>query len=611
MPAFGAALVAALLLGAPFSLHAREPDAVFGSVALTTQLPGALQDPVYWVGTDRAVNGEMAYGLRARASLLSKGIGLRVDGCTLPGNGVFGRLVAEAHASFAAGGLGLGVLPDRAGGLVVRLPLWLQAGTPDLHLRLRYREGGAVVDARDLFAVTIGTQQAVASARVSADLGWSSTLVGSGPELTLAAGYSRFSGLLQVRQFGETVQGDRVWQVGLGLLYAFHVQLPGTYEPDETLEPVAEAEEPVIEVSPAAATLDQVLQPGTMFELAAKTNVRGAASQTSICMADEATQSGDDAWYHLNCSPELPSGSPPGWRSGCYVVRPEGIWRMPACPGEPRPAGVRAELLVPRDLAAVSNRFIDLGAISALPRTLRIGDQTVEATCTLRADDRVTETCYAPDFGLVWSAWYHPKRTGGDGTARGVRLVRVTRDLPVDAEAPHLRSLRDHSAACLFGATCAMFGQCSVIQGKCLARNRDDCAQASVCARWGQCTPTAGACTAASNGDCQKSADCRENGACTAEGGRCLAQGQDCQATAGCRLLGRCTPVAGRCRIASDGDCRNSLQCQREGLCHLSGGVCWANDDGDCAGSEACLTFGLCKAAGGRCTGDGAGGEEP
>ncbi len=586
----------ALVCAAPTAL-ALEPDRLVGSVALAGLFPGALQRPVYWSGTSKPVGQDYAIGLRARASLSRLGVGLRADLNSVPDGRAYGRLLAEAHSAYVMGGVGLGVLPGIGSNWAVRLPMWLQVGTPALHVRARVRDGGPTVDPRDAFAIAVGTQQAVLSSRMSAELGWGTTVVGSGPELTLAAGYSHWVGLLQVRQLGETDQGTRVWQVGVALQMSMTAEIPGTAVPE--MDEVA-----AVEVGPVAETMDQVLQPGTLLKLVTKRNARGAESQTALCLADEATQAGDETWYHLTCSPELPSNSPPAWRTGCYVVRQEGIWRMPACPGEARPSGVRAELIVPANLSEVSNKFIDLGALASQPRTFRIDGATVEAACVVRATERVTETCYAANLGLVWSAWYWPARNGGNGEARAVKLVGVARDMPIDDSAPHLRGLQDNSAKCLFGASCAMFGQCSVVHEECQARSRADCTQSAVCARWGRCTPKRGACVAATSDDCVKSLDCQENGACSVDGDRCVARGPDCVATPACRLLGRCTAVAGRCRLVSDADCRTSQQCQRDGQCHLRGGICWANDDADCAASEGCTAFGQCRAQDGRCTSD-------
>ncbi len=575
----------------------RDEDVLFATAELATLGMAAQHSPLYWHDDHSPVPTDSAWGLRARARFASMDAGLRLDLASQPTDHHYARLMTEVYSRYAAGGLGLGLLPVGRNDTAVRLPLWLQVGTADVHVRARLRDGGPLVDSRDLAGLTVGTRQTLASWRLAGDLGWSSTTVGSGPEVALSAGYSHVSALLQVRQLGETDHGARVWQVGLAVQVDFSVAIAG-----ETAPYVAEVLTAAETATPEQ--MAQVLQPGTLFELGTKATGPGAtAPLTSVCMADEVTQAGDETWYHLNCEPELPSSSPPTWRSGCYVVRPEGIWRMPACPGESRPSGARAELLVPAKTSAASSRFIDLGASAALPRKFRIGDATVSATCTLHATDRVSEACYVPNYGLVWSAWYWPKRGGGGGAASAVKLLRVSRDMPVDSEAPHLRGLRNDSARCLFGASCAMFGQCSVRSGTCVALSRADCGQSAVCARWGRCTASQGACVTGGTADCATSSSCKENGACTADNGRCVARGDNCTATAGCRLLGRCTPVAGRCRLASDGDCQRSQPCQNEGLCHLRGETCWANDDQDCAGSEACSSFGECRAEGGRCVG--------
>lgn len=153
-------------------------------------------------------------------------------------------------------------------------------------------------------------------------------------------------------------------------------------------------------------------------------------------------------------------------------------------------------------------------------------------------------------------------------------------------------------------SVCALWGHCSVSDGRCTAQTADHCLQAVVCAQDGRCTPAAdGECAAKSDADCARSPRCKAYGlGCTYRSGRCVTPDEAaCRRTAGCTQQGKCRWSGGECVAASDRDCRASRGCHVFGACGLRGGACVATTSRHCRDSANCAHIGYCRMLDGRC----------
>ena len=69
---------------------------------------------------------------------------------------------------------------------------------------------------------------------------------------------------------------------------------------------------------------------------------------------------------------------------------------------------------------------------------------------------------------------------------------------------------------------CVRFGQCELINDRCLATSRLKCRQSDNCIKYGRCTPKNGRCSAVSAVDCKRGLNCKRFGYCRPSQGSCI-----------------------------------------------------------------------------------------
>ena len=69
---------------------------------------------------------------------------------------------------------------------------------------------------------------------------------------------------------------------------------------------------------------------------------------------------------------------------------------------------------------------------------------------------------------------------------------------------------------------CIRFGQCELINDRCLATSRFKCRQSETCIKYGRCSPKDGRCNALSTQDCRQGLNCKRFGYCRPHQGSCI-----------------------------------------------------------------------------------------
>ena len=195
---------------------------------------------------------------------------------------------------------------------------------------------------------------------------------------------------------------------------------------------------------------------------------------------------------------------------------------------------------------------------------------------------------------------------------------------------------------CANSKHCEYFGQCSAVNGECIATKDEDCRKTISCKTYGWCSAVDGVCKVAKDKDCvdiQKISNCESKGVnhCSAVDGLCVVTDKyceamnsseclcenptDCKAVNGtcwgkCEveewlkkdpcikgkwMIGRGTLVNGVCRATKNKDCAKTSGCKDGGECSAVNGECIAMSDKDCRKSDQCKTFGHCSAVNGVC----------
>ncbi|MCO4762791.1 MAG: hypothetical protein KC502_14855 [Myxococcales bacterium] len=277
--------------------------------------------------------------------------------------------------------------------------------------------------------------------------------------------------------------------------------------------------------------VDNVLAPGrTFMQKLGPLRAAGAAPMApvlSMCQVDEAVFAGGLPFVHMTCDVEPPADGPTSWRSGCYVTRRTGIWRLARCPSADNSPPGPPKLVVPSRLRPDGSRFATWSVGSRHAKTLRISGQPTKVICQHFDFDRPEERCVAQRVGLVWAAKRWPpeasvsvKSASKRPPERAMVLVAISEGRTTGRK--HLQFRESQSAACEVRSQCWAFGQCARRGGQCVAATRADCAGARVCHVNGHCTALAGACVAGSEADCRKSDGCRTRGECVHKGHRCV-----------------------------------------------------------------------------------------
>jgi hypothetical protein len=172
------------------------------------------------------------------------------------------------------------------------------------------------------------------------------------------------------------------------------------------------------------------------------------------------------------------------------------------------------------------------------------------------------------------------------------------------ALAPHWPGFDIHCTAdsptqCRQSKRCREFGECSLDQSRCVAKNAGDC-PAERCQALGACGVHLGKCEATVDEHCERSTRCKSDGACAVRDGVCVPTLQGCQRLTNCIEYGWCEPAADRC-IASQRGCKASSGCRVHGKCSLVGYECKSATNADCAGSVECRNLGRCSHEAGGC----------
>ncbi len=502
-----------------------------------------------------------------------------------------------------------GLLPDsnvRTVASTGLLPsLTLRIGPQSLHLIAALRASGMTPRVADLmmagvrvgilnvsgnvFTIGLSGGQDL-SERFFVDAGISSVFAGAAKKL----GWS----------FEARAQGD-----GVRAIVAVDVHWRGPPEPPDVLAKPLPEHQPVSPPALPPAYLSdpsRILSVGTILTLRSSPlrvleGTDAPQLSTTLCAVDERAEAGGVTWLHLTCAPDLPADWPMPWRTGCYALQDDGVWRMPRCPAEGPTKGASSPTLVwPRQMTESTPGFVDIGQRDPETRKLPFRGAAIDVTCFARDLDGTNEVCFNKDFGLVWSAW----RWRGRPSSRpelAVTLVDIKGEGAVDEAAPHLQFRNEASALCEMAPGCQVFGLCRAAGGSCIAASDRDCADANVCVRAGRCHAKAGACAVGGDKDCRASTGCRDDGRCSARDGVCTVGPADCQGAAVCRNDARCTRIANSCALVSAGDCARSLLCSRDGLCSLDAGRCKALSSEDCSLSEACLLRERCVPRDGEC----------
>ena len=512
------------------------------------------------------------------------------------------RILAQYQGKWVAGGIGLGGLTSMReaefphDGVIV--PLWLRIGPDVVHLRARLWEGGVLADPLDVGAVGLEAQVNLDPSILALGISGVRTTQGNGVEVVA----STLLPPVRVALGATFYPHADAAQVGIAIAFAAkseHLANAFGAEPLQTRAP------PPAPVQRSVRwDAERILRPGTTFALAygplrVRSDTPIPQGELTTCVVDEQVAAAGLVWSHVTCQRDLPAEAPLTWRSGCYVSNQDGIWRLPACPGQERLRNTSAELIVPVDAGRARSGFIDLSDSREEARVLVVDGAPQTATCLVRELDGEIEQCFGK-FGLYWSAWRWRGRVDARAE-RAVRLLSVRSGGAFDGNAPHLQFARPDSARCEIAPDCTFFGQCRASDDGCLAASDADCRNAAVCSRWGRCTAAAGLCQASTDVDCAASEGCTQRGLCSLGAGRCVAKEKDCAISIGCRASGSCTVVDGRCLVRSDADCAASEGCVDEGRCRAQEGECRVRDDADCKAAACCTGDKRCKALDGRC----------
>lgn len=133
-------------------------------------------------------------------------------------------------------------------------------------------------------------------------------------------------------------------------------------------------------------------------------------------------------------------------------------------------------------------------------------------------------------------------------------------------------------ADCSESTQCKVMGHCQYT-GNCTCRALESnaCRSAQICTHLGQCTAIDGLCVATSSADCQVSDHCKQDGWCDVLDDGCAATSTaHCLQSEVCIFAGQCSASSGACLALTDDDCALGEMCKYENLCVASDGVCVA-----------------------------------
>ncbi len=119
----------------------------------------------------------------------------------------------------------------------------------------------------------------------------------------------------------------------------------------------------------------------------------------------------------------------------------------------------------------------------------------------------------------------------------------------------------------------------------------------------GECSLINGECIATKTLDCLQSERCKEHALCSLSNGQCtMLTNRDCIMSDQCKVYGKCMAWISGCVATKSIECARSLNCKKYGFCSVDGeGGCEAIFKIDCVRSEVCRKYGFCSAVKGKC----------